>query len=233
MATDIRLPVITSGSDHEQLAQVKSYLYQLVEHLNYALTQVDRVAIQTQESVQAVQKAASSGKTTQDTFNELKGLIINSADIVNAYYEEINRRLSSEYVAISDFGTYTESILTDYVTTSAFNEQITDLTRSIDGDYIEKLKGTIKAGLIDDVEGIYGIEIGQVTTTGEPPVETFNKYARFTAGSLEFYLPGSTDPVAKMTSDELVITNATIQYRLKLGQYTVDVKDGLKFIWEG
>lgn len=229
MATDIRLPVITSGSDHEQLAQVKSYLYQLVEHLNYALTQVDRVAVQTQESVQAVQKAAGTGKTAQDTFNDIKGLIISSADIVNAYYQEIDRRLSSEYVAVSDFGTYKQEVQTDYALKSDLAEMLTQITEEIDAGYIKTLKGTIKAGLIDD--GVYGIEIGQITT--EQGVETFNKYARFTAGSLEFYLPGSDAPVAYMTNNELVITNATVQYRLTLGKYVLDTTDGLKFIWAG
>jgi hypothetical protein len=229
MATDIRLPVITSGSDHQQLAQVKSYLYQLVEHLNYALTQVDRVAIQTQESVQAVQKAAGTGKTAQDTFNEIKGLIISSADIVNAYYQEIDRRLSSEYVAVSDFGTYKQEVQTDYALKSDLAEMLTQITEEIDAGYIKTLKGTIKAGLID--EDVYGIEIGQITT--EQGVETFNKYARFTAGSLEFYLPGSSEPVAYMTNNELVITNATIKYRLTLGKYVLDTTDGLKFIWAG
>ena len=229
MATDIRLPVITSGSDHQQLAQVKSYLYQLVEHLNYALTQVDRVAVQTKESVQAVQKAAGTGKTAQDTFNEIKGLIISSADIVNAYYQEIDRRLSSEYVAVSDFGTYKQEVQTDYALKSDLAEMLTQITEEIDAGYIKTLKGTIKAGLID--EDVYGIEIGQITT--EQGVETFNKYARFTAGSLEFYLPGSSEPVAYMTNNELVITNATIKYRLTLGKYVLDTADGLKFIWAG
>ena len=229
MATDIRLPVITSGSDHQQLAQVKSYLYQLVEHLNYALTQVDRVAVQTKESVQAVQKAAGTGKTAQDTFNEIKGLIISSADIVNAYYQEIDRRLSSEYVAVSDFGTYKQEVQTDYALKSDLAEMLTQITEEIDAGYIKTLKGTIKAGLID--EDVYGIEIGQITT--EQGVETFNKYARFTAGSLEFYLPGSSEPVAYMTNNELVITNATIKYRLTLGKYVLDTTDGLKFIWAG
>jgi vacuolar-type H+-ATPase subunit H len=41
-------------------------------------------------------------------FNDLKGLIIKSADIVNAYYEEINTKLSGLYVAQSEYGTFVE-----------------------------------------------------------------------------------------------------------------------------
>jgi len=42
------------------------------------------------------------------TFSGIKNLIIKSADIVNAYYDQINRRLESVYLAQSDFGTYSE-----------------------------------------------------------------------------------------------------------------------------
>lgn len=37
MNTELRLPNITGGSDREQIAQIRSYLYQLVPELQYAL----------------------------------------------------------------------------------------------------------------------------------------------------------------------------------------------------
>ena len=37
-------------------------------------------------------------------FNSIKGLIIKSADIVDAYYEETSYRMQSAYVAQSAFG---------------------------------------------------------------------------------------------------------------------------------
>jgi hypothetical protein len=52
--------------------------------------------------------AQAREESAETTFNSLKALIIKSADIVNAYYEEINTRLSGVYVAESDFGTYVE-----------------------------------------------------------------------------------------------------------------------------
>ena len=41
MSANIRYPNITGISEKEQLAQIKSYLIQLVDQLNYALSTID------------------------------------------------------------------------------------------------------------------------------------------------------------------------------------------------
>lgn len=38
---NIRLPNITEGSEREQLQQIKSYLHQLVNELNWALSVIE------------------------------------------------------------------------------------------------------------------------------------------------------------------------------------------------
>lgn len=50
----------------------------------------------------------SIGNEAEATFDSIKALIIKSAEIVDAYYEEINKKLTGVYVAKSDFGTYVE-----------------------------------------------------------------------------------------------------------------------------
>ena len=204
-----------------------SYLYQLVEHLNYALTQVDKQIVQTQVEINTGKAEAESGQQAIDNFNEIKGLIISSADIVNAYYEQINTRLEGIYVAQSDFGEYKQEVSTTYITASDASTMITEQTEEING-YVSELKGTIKAGILDNDE--YGIEIGEQRTVGG--VDTFQRFARFTAGKLEFFL-GGNDPVAWMSDSKLYIKNAEITDSLKLGGYIVDVEDGLAFIWGG
>lgn len=112
MAYDLRYPMITGASEKEQLTQLKSYLHQLVEQLNYSLNNIDKVQIQ---YIQTPTKSESSKKAdekgTQATFDALKPLIIKSAEIVEAYYEEINEKLEGIYVAQSDFGTFKEQTL--------------------------------------------------------------------------------------------------------------------------
>lgn len=124
MAYDLRYPMITGASEKEQLTQLKSYLHQLVEQLNYSLNNIDKVQIQ---YIQTPTKSESSKKTdekgTQATFDALKPLIIKSAEIVEAYYEEINERLEGIYVAQSDFGTFVEQ------TAQEITKNSTDITQ--------------------------------------------------------------------------------------------------------
>ena len=110
MSINLRLPNITGLSEREQISQIRSYLYQLVPELQLALS--DKGA-----SSDVV--VASSGKETKSSsntnfnvtglFTTLKPLIIKSADIVDAYYDKISKKLEGAYVAQSDFGTFTES----------------------------------------------------------------------------------------------------------------------------
>ena len=107
--SNLRLPDI-SGTDREQLAKVRSYLYQLIPELNHALSTIGGSSTQ---EVQPIATSRLPSNTTKDanaqakaTFNDIKALIIKSADIVNAYYDEINTRLESVYVAESKFGAF-------------------------------------------------------------------------------------------------------------------------------
>lgn len=111
---DIRLPNITGTTEREQLVQVKSYLHQLAEQLQWALQNVDTnnntsVVMPTARSLAPSSGNASGEINAQATFASIKSLIIKSAEIVDAYYDEINAKLEGLYVAESDFGTFVES----------------------------------------------------------------------------------------------------------------------------
>ena len=112
MAYELRFPMITGTTEKEQLTQIKSYLHQLVEQLQWSLNNIDTVQIQ---YIKSPTKSESSKKTdekgTQATFDALKPLIIKSAEIVEAYYEEITEKLEGLYVAQSEFGTFKEQTL--------------------------------------------------------------------------------------------------------------------------
>ena len=118
MGIDLRLPNITGPTERERLSQIQSYLFQMVEQLNWALQNVDTsnatVVNPTPKSLMPSVGGSygvmpvGEGDDPQTTFNSIKSLIIKSADIVEAYYEEINRRLESVYVAQSDFGDFAQ-----------------------------------------------------------------------------------------------------------------------------
>lgn len=106
---DIRQPNITAQTTQEQVLQMRSYLYQLSEQLNWALNTVNGGA--SGDNVILPQGTAATGGGSVNpaaTFAAIKGLIIKSADIVNAYSESIGKNLEGRYVAQSDFGEYRE-----------------------------------------------------------------------------------------------------------------------------
>lgn len=224
MSLDIRLPNITATTESGKLQQVQSYLFQLVEQLNFALKSVESAA----GSNVVMETARSTGvareQETQTSFNAMKALIIKSADIVEAYAEEIGRKLSGKYVAKSEFGTYIET--TDQ-TIKANSDKISQQFSSVQ-QIISDL-GTLENKLIEvdayinsgklyyDEEGVpvYGLEVGQRTEIDG--VEKFNKFARFTASKLSFYDSNGYE-CAYVSDKKLFIPQAEITGSFTIGK---------------
>lgn len=243
MGLDLRLPNITGATEREQLSQIKSYLYQLAQQLQWALSTVETSSASNQVASQASQKVVvqAKAKNAEVDFNSLKALIIKSADIVDAYYEEISERLTGLYVASSDFGTYIQE------TDAQIKKTSTDITQNYTNIQkiltdIENLsfsfaesQAHIKSGILyydDKGLPVYGLEIGQTNTVdGE---EIFNKYARFTSGRLSFYDRNDTE-VAYISDYKLYITNAEITGTLRLGAFQINTSKGfsLKYVGRG
>lgn len=240
MSYEIRLPQISGTSTEEQVQSIRNYLYQTVEQLNYALSMTERDNEARIKELIAKEGADKSTEKTQTSFNDIKALIIKSADIVNAYYEKINQRLEGIYVAQSDFGTYSEKTAADISQTStavntiytSLQEIVTDI-ENIESNLID-VNAHIKSGLLyydDSGIPIYGIEVGQISEVDG--VEVFNKYARFASGRLSFYDKNNTE-VAYISDYKLYITNAHITGTLMLGTnegYVFDPSDGLVIRW--
>lgn len=246
MSADLRLPNITALDDRGKIQQIQSYLYQLVQQLNWAMQTMDTA----QDTQVATGLVNTSGNTLQvsqqqkqdpeSTFNSIKSLIIKSADIINAYYEVFKKRFDGSYVAQSEFGTYTEetSNLLE-VTSTAISQLYTNIqsiTDTLDGlyDSLIESQAWIKSGLLDyksDGTPIYGIEVGQRDEIDG--AEVFNRYARFTAEGIYFYLPAVASPIAWMSGEKLHITNAEISGKLILNGYELDLSNGIAFRWIG
>ena len=159
---DLRLPNMTGVSEREQLSQLKACLFQWAEQLNLTLNSLDSGVTSSVEryvSKNALLREESKGKVDATaTFNAIKGLIIKSADIVTAYYEEIEKKLSSIYVAESDFGTYKQSIEQSMKATSdSITQGFTDV-QEITTDLDIKIGGVAdNVGTInDDLNGVKG-----------------------------------------------------------------------------
>ena len=236
---NIRLPNITAPTEREQLIQVKSYLHQLVQELNWALT-----SIESGSSTTAAKQASSVGVSKQEmttSYNELRSLIMKSAETVMAYSDAAEEKYKSLYVAQSDFGKYTESA-SQTITKNSKNiesfyedmqEILTDL-ETLEHSMI-KVSANIKSGLLyydDSGVPVYGVEVGQSTSIDG--VEVFRKFARFTADRLSFYDQNDNE-VAYISDYKLYITHVEIKGSLKEGGYvdTITSDGGIVTKWVG
>lgn len=242
MGIELRLPQINGKTDREQLAQIKSYLYQMAQQLQWALNNVSassgNVVVQ---QVAGNTVALPAEASAQTTFNAIKSMIIKSADIVNAYSEEIRRRLDGEYVARSDFGSYTERTSQEINESSTGIERLFTNVQNILTD-IETLQYSIietnahiHSGLLYYDEAgipIYGLEIGQRNEVDG--VEVFNKYARFISDRLSFYDQNDNE-VAYISDYKLYITHVEITGTAKFGAFLLDTTAGfrLKYVGRG
>lgn len=253
MSIDIRLPNITAADEAGQLSQMRSYLYQFAEQLQWAMNTLEKGTsaeeIELKNALgQAVEKTEEA--KAQDTFNSIKDLIIKSADIVEAYYEEIDNliNLSGEYVASSEFGDYKEETNTKISATSEYIEGKFTKTETIDGEVVKseydladidqrvrKQEGTIRFGnvkttLTTDGETI-GIELGEIDTINDKATVRF---ATFSAAGIELYDgSNSTVPVVTISKSKITITSAEFTGYVKMGQYRLDLSNGIAFKWEG
>lgn len=243
MSYTFSLPNITAKTADGKLQQMHSFLYQTIEQLNWALNTIESGTGSGDAVNQTAQKDGNTSpeEKAEASFNEIKALIIKSADIVNAYYEKINAKLVGEYVAISEFGTYKEDTEAQIEANSKAIEQrygdiqeiITDI-ENLEHDMIE-VNAHIKSGLLyydEDGSPVYGLEIGQRTEAdGE---EVFNKYARFTSDKLSFY-DRNDNEVAYISDKKLYITHIQVIVSFKQGGFVdTTLSDGsIVTKWEG
>jgi hypothetical protein len=224
MSIDIKYPNISATTEAGKLEQIRGYLFQLADQLMWALNHLEGGATVLQEGSKAGANEVTEEKA-QSTFNSIKSLIIKSADIVNAYSDEINKRLYGQYVARSDYGTFVElteqSVSVNSTAIKSLFESMQQIITDIEGidGYLIEVNAHTRAGrLYYDDEGIpiYGFEIGQINSIdGE---EVFNKYARFTSDRLSFYDQNDTE-VAYISDYKLYIANVEVGLSMKIGGF--------------
>lgn len=230
---EIRLPELAGGTEAEQLRKIQSYLYTLAEQLQYAFDGVN----QQQAATGAASTSLSGGEAPQrlEGLAAIKSLILRSADITEHFSEEVTRRLAGKYVAVSQFGTFTQET-EQKITASAeglrqefSNLQLIESELEALKSALVEVNATIRTGLLyEGADGVpvYGMEIGQQTR--ENGVIVFRKFARLTADKLAFYDANDVE-VAYISDRKLYITAANVAEiaadtaaigRLTMGPYT-------------
>ena len=250
MDINLDLPLISGASTEAQVQQIKSYLFQMVQQLQWAFSQTE--SRETMErAVNKVTSAAKKEDNPVERFNSIKALIIKSADIVEAYYEKIDNLISTsgKYVAQSTFGTYTEDVAQQLSASADRIDQniarLETITGAVDGiDNFQKVQqsylhyGNVGTTLDDSgmaSENAPGIEIGDYQVMDDGQAVTANRrFARFTAYGLELFGESKdAAPVAYIKQNRLFITNAEVTNSMKLGGFLIQKSNGLSFDWVG
>lgn len=237
---EIRLPNISAQTLPEQMSQMRSYIYQFASELQWALDQIEKKADSNTEAIEAAGNPTpeEAEKKAKDNFTSVKSLIIKSADIVNAYYDQMNERFKGEYVAESDFGTFREETEAEITKNANGIQSLFANVQTISGG-LEEMRtlitnAYIRQGLLyykDDGTAVYGLEVGQ--TNRQPDgVVTFKKFARFIPDRLSFYDSNDTE-VAYISDYKLYITNAHVRGNLTVGSFMVDTTRGFAIKWIG
>lgn len=233
---NVPMPSLARADTQGALAEMRSYLWQLAEMLNCEL---ENITVREADVRRAIAEKTES-ENPRAVFNAIKALIIGSADIVEQYYETISARLEGQYVAQSEFGEFRQTTSAAIEANAAgitqLYENLQSVTSALEdiGDMLIAVTATIRTGyLYTDEQGVdwYGLEIGQKNEVDG--VETFNRFARFTAERLSFFDNNDTE-IAWISGYTMHITSAEIG-RLAVGQYSVEPEPGggLAFFWKG
>ena len=240
---NLRLPNITATSDAGKLAQMQSYMHQLVGELNWALSTVEAAGNgYIPQTISVQQSETLSPKEAEDTFNSIKALIIKSADIVMAYEKTIMTHFEGKYFAQSDFGTFIEEtnrrieenskgVTENYTNVQRITNSDGTGTLDILEDNIRTTNAYIKRGLLgydNNGNAVYGVEVGETAEDG-----TFLKCARFVSDRLSFFDSYGSE-VAYIGAGCLYVVGKSIFLgEIQLGGYKTDTSDGLAFTWIG
>lgn len=252
MGFDLRYPNITAPDERGQLTQMRSYLHQLVEQLQWALNDLSATSSGYVDASAPKSQATATDKVNAEaTFNAIKSLIIKSADIVTAYSEKIQAKLDGIYVAESEFGAFTEQTTQNILNTSSYTERNFSNIQEITNNLSDSLRNTknevdsklgsisgvldsishtlidvsanIRSGLLFyDENGVPVYGLEVGQKTKIDGVEVFDKFARFTSDRLSFYDQNDNE-VAYISDRKLYINHVEIKGTLKMGGFVKTV----------
>ena len=232
------MPPYPNGSLQQQLTQQYSYLFQMAQQLNMALTALEggtaapSGSSAARRSTGASASAADVSSADNEQFQNLRAMIVKTAKQISRNMEQLELRLGEEYVAASQFGTYVQRLsayleanpeaLTQYY---SFCSDLAANVAAVDAAF---------SSYRLDTEG-YIRTVGQNLTTtevdGRQVVKQNNFRAVFTAQKLSFW-QDSTE-IAYVSNNRLYITNITVLDSISIGSWRMDSGSGLAFKWIG
>lgn len=228
-------PNITGNTPDAQLKSMQSWLYQFGEQLQYAINNLDTSnfsegGIKQIVNAQGETIGENQIEQVRGEAKSLKALIIKTADTVKSNYEEITETLESDYLAISDFGEYSENNKADIVKSALgitqYYTRMEEVSRKLDtvetsfNTYVSKTNAYIRTGYLEQLE-MYGVAIGEEkfeTVDGEERL-AFNQFATLTSEELAFWQNGVK--LGYFKGDSLYVNG-----NVRIGKWALDVSSG-------
>ena len=91
MSVNIRYPNITGRNEKEQIAQIRSYLHQMVDQLNYALPNLGTGDGSTRQSTSTHE--VQGGELS---YYELRSLIIQEIQKIDTMFEQLSKKVETD-----------------------------------------------------------------------------------------------------------------------------------------
>lgn len=233
-----------------------AYLFELVSALDLSLRNLDERNFREGSSARATAEGgmtAEQKKTMDAGLSALRSQIIKTAKIVRKEMDVLETQLRSEYLAVSDFGTYRESVEGQITAIAGSIEQLISYTSEISDDlggmgeafdrYRIETAGYIKQGIIgyDGAVPVIGIAIGQdIRLTGQTErvdgkdydvIDKSSNMSIWTPEKLAFYINGAE--TAYFSNGALNTANVTVSGRMTLGGWELSHGNGLTVRWIG
>ena len=225
-------PTISGNSPEEQLKSMQSWLYQFSEQLQYTLNNLDTSNF-SDGGLNAIVNAdggTQKNNAASEEFGALKALIIKTSDVVKANYEEVTETLKGDYIAISDFGEYSENSKAEIIKSALGVTQnfsrIEEVSKNLDTvetsfyTYKRETNAYIRTGYLEQLDS-YGVAIGEErieTIDGEEAV-SFNQFATLTSEELAFWQNGVK--LGYFKGDSLFVNGV-----IRVGRWAIDPSGG-------
>lgn len=219
--TDIRLPNITGDADAKtQVAQMRSYLYQMVEQLNWALNTLDsgKAAVENGTVISTV--AGGSGESSEEVlgkFKRLRDLIEKSAETAKSEIKRLDDELGE--------------VKKDYKSIQAVEEEYyrsTSPTELVGGEWVSQYPGW--------VEGTYIWTRSVIRyTDGTEPTKTAAVCVSGSKGATGAQGPqGEKGPQGSPGTDGVGVESVDVEYRLSGSgeELTGTDDDGQEYKWQ-
>lgn len=209
-------PSIAGKTSGEQLESMRRYLCTLTDQLNLADWSAGAVLQEVSRAIDADSLPDAERKTQLGNFEQLKALIIKTADYAAANSESFKTQLSGNYVAVSDFGKYWQKA-TMTVDGNEFGiRQLYDYAAGINNDFTVNSQQYVKTGLLyyNGAVPVYGVGVGNIETTVTKDGETVvdqkkNELVTVTPGRVSFWQGG--DEIAYLSAKKLHFPSGTLE----------------------